>query len=424
MNSQRTTRAAIIGKALTFSLLLCLTGSATLFTNTAYAADLAINVDSAQDSGSLYSADDLDNLLAPIALYPDPLLAQVLVASTFDDQIQDASQVLSAGPVAIDDQSWDDSVKAVAHYPKVLFTLAAQPDWTSAIGQTYVSQSTDVMDSIQRLRAMALSQGNLVSTPQQQVGVVDGSIQILPARAGYFFLPSYDPTLVFSTPAFISFGPALTIDASVDDHIDWHEHHIFDRHHHYARTGDRDRRGRINRVRGRGRYNPGFTKTRTTKTGTSKTGITKTRTTKTGTAKTGTSKTGITKTGTAKTGASKTGTTKTGTTKTGTSKTGITKTATTKSGTSKVGTSTTGTTRGPVNRGQVNRGQSNAAVNRGQLNRSQYNPAVNRAQMNRGQVNRGQSNPGVNRGQVNRAPAASSANRGSTSARSSGRSHR
>src|ERR1700686_3169275 len=127
MNSQNTFSNAIIGKALMFSFALCLTGSSALFTNTAYADDLSANAD-AQDSASSYSADDLDNLLASIALYPDPLLAQVLVAATFDDQIQDASQVLSAGSanVAIDDQPWDDSVKAVAHYPKVLFTLAAQ----------------------------------------------------------------------------------------------------------------------------------------------------------------------------------------------------------------------------------------------------------------------------------------------------------
>src|SRR5271154_7277531 len=168
MNSQNNFGKAIIGKALnlSLSLALCLTGSAALFTSTAYADDASANVDAAQADSSSYSAADLDNLLAPIALYPDPLLAQVLVAATFDDQIQDASQLLSAGAVAVDDQPWDDSVKAVAHYPKVLFTLAAQPDWTTALGQAYVAQSTDVMNSIQRLRAMASAQGNLVSTQQ------------------------------------------------------------------------------------------------------------------------------------------------------------------------------------------------------------------------------------------------------------------
>jgi hypothetical protein len=400
MNSQKTMRAAIIGKALTFSLAICLAGSATLFTNTAHADDLAVNVDFGQDSSSLYSVDDLDNLLAPIALYPDLLLAQILVATTFDDQIQDASQVLSAGPVAIDGQPWDDSVKAVAHYPKVLFILAAQPDWSSAIGQAYVTQSTDVMNSIQRLRAMALSQGNLVSTQQQQVGVMGSAIQILPARAGYIFLPSYDPTLAFSTPAFISFGPALAIDASCDDHIDWHEHHIFDHHLHYAKTGDRGRRGRINRVRGpRGRYNPGVTKTRTTKPGTVKTGTTKTRTTKPATTTTGTTKTGTTKTGTTKSVANKSGNTRSGSTKVAAAKPG-----TIKSGTIKTAAAKSGTTRGSINGGR------------------RSDAGVNRAQMNRGQVNRNQSNPGANRGQVNRAPATIAMNRSSAGPRASGRS--
>ena len=82
------------------------------------------------------------------------------------------------------------------------------------MGQAYVAQSTDVMNSIQRLRGMALAQGNLVSTQQQQVTAVGGVIQIVSARTGYMFLPSYDPELVFAAPAFVSFGPALAVDSS------------------------------------------------------------------------------------------------------------------------------------------------------------------------------------------------------------------
>ena len=97
MNSQTTFSKAIIGKVVTFSLALCLTGSAAFFTDEAYAANLNLHAAATDDSASNYSAADLDNLLAPVALYPDSLLAQVLVAATFDDQIQDASQLLSAG---------------------------------------------------------------------------------------------------------------------------------------------------------------------------------------------------------------------------------------------------------------------------------------------------------------------------------------
>ncbi|HEV2615062.1 MAG TPA: DUF3300 domain-containing protein, partial [Candidatus Acidoferrales bacterium] len=127
--------------------------------------------DQGDDSGYYvpYSPDQMDNLLAPIALYPDPLLAQVLPAATFVDQIDDADRWVRAnGQEDIDDQPWDVSVKAVAHYPEVLDMMDEKLDWTTAVGQAYVNQSTDVMESIQRLRSLAYSQGNLVSNSQWQ----------------------------------------------------------------------------------------------------------------------------------------------------------------------------------------------------------------------------------------------------------------
>src|SRR6202035_3727160 len=108
-----------------------------------------------QDSSSYqpYTDEQLDNLLAPVALYPDPLLAQVLLATTFPDQIDDAAHYINDnGPNGIDFQNWDVSVKAVAHYPSVLSMLDTMLDWTTAVGQAYVYQSTDVMTSVQRLR--------------------------------------------------------------------------------------------------------------------------------------------------------------------------------------------------------------------------------------------------------------------------------
>ena len=105
-----------------------------------------------------FSPEQLDNLLAPIALYPDPLLAQVLLAATFVDQVDEAARWMRAynNTNAIDDQPWDVSVKAVAHYPSVLYMMSDQIDWTASVGQAYVYQSTDVMTSIQRLRALAI----------------------------------------------------------------------------------------------------------------------------------------------------------------------------------------------------------------------------------------------------------------------------
>ena len=183
-----------------------------------------------------YSPDQLDNLLAPIALYPDPLLAQVLPAATFVDQIDDADRWVRAnGQEDIDDQPWDVSVKAVAHYPEVLDMMDEKLDWTTAVGQAYVNQSTDVMESIQRLRSMAYSQGNLVSNSQWQIVDQDGVIQIWPASPQYIYVPTYDPTIVYARRAYfggvfgvgISFGVGFAIGAWLDRDTDWHNHRVY-----------------------------------------------------------------------------------------------------------------------------------------------------------------------------------------------------
>ena len=127
-----------------------------------------------------FAAAELDELLAPIALYPDPLIAQILPAATFFDQVDAATRyVKQFGNVAlIDDQPWDVSVKAVAHYPDVLFMMDQKYDWTVSLGEAYINQPQDVMDAIQRLRAEAEAEGNLVSNSQQQVINEGGIISI------------------------------------------------------------------------------------------------------------------------------------------------------------------------------------------------------------------------------------------------------
>ncbi len=182
-----------------------------------------------------YTADQLDNMLAPIALYPDPLLAQVLVAATFTDQVDQAARwVRSYGQSGIDDQPWDVSVKAVAHYPTVLSMMDDNLDWTAAVGQAYVYQSTDVMMSIQRLRAMANAQGNLQTTPQQQVMVEPNYIAIWPVGP-YIYIPSYDPSLIFFQRAYypgfytgyITFGQGWMIGAWLNLDFNWMHWQIF-----------------------------------------------------------------------------------------------------------------------------------------------------------------------------------------------------
>jgi uncharacterized protein DUF3300 len=186
-----------------------------------------------------FSPDQLDNLLAPIALYPDPLLAQVLPAATFVDQVDEAARWMRAynNTYAIDDQPWDVSVKAVAHYPSVLYMMSDQIDWTTSLGQAYVYQSTDVMTSIQRLRALAYSAGNLVTNQQQQVIVERNYIRIDPFQPRFIYVPTYDPNIVYvrrssyfggvEPASIISFGIGLAIGAWLNSDWDWPGHRVY-----------------------------------------------------------------------------------------------------------------------------------------------------------------------------------------------------
>jgi len=189
-----------------------------------------------QDAGAQnFTPDQLDNLLAPVALYPDPLLAQVLVAATFPDQIDEAARFVraNADPAAIDGQAWDVSVKAVAHYPDVLSMMADSLDWTSALGQAYVAQPDDVMASVQRLRQQAQAAGNLDTGPEQEVVDDGGDIEIWPAQPQVIYVPVYDPGVVYfgsggalGSPI-VTFGAACPIGAWLNRDFDWHHRRVF-----------------------------------------------------------------------------------------------------------------------------------------------------------------------------------------------------
>jgi len=159
-----------------------------------------------------FSADQLDNLLSPIALYPDPLLAQTLVAATYPDQVEEAARYVRAnGQAGIDDQNWDVSVKAIAHYPTVVQMMADKIDWTTSIGQAYVNQSADVSAAVQRLRHMARKAGNLETTPQQEVIENGDYIAVDPVQPQFIYVPVYDPAICFYRRPF--WGPAITFGA-------------------------------------------------------------------------------------------------------------------------------------------------------------------------------------------------------------------
>jgi hypothetical protein len=187
-----------------------------------------------QANDAPFTAEELDELLAPIALYPDPLLAQILPAATFADQVDLANRyVRQYGPSArIDDQPWDVSVKAVAHYSGVLSMMDQRYDWTVSLGQAYVNQPQDVMDAIQRLRAEAEANGNLGSTPEQQVVDEGGVISIDPVSPDMIYVPQYDPLAVYvEAPSpgygFITFGTGFLIGAWLNRDCDWHGHRIY-----------------------------------------------------------------------------------------------------------------------------------------------------------------------------------------------------
>jgi hypothetical protein len=156
-----------------------------------------------------FTPDQLDNLLSPIALYPDPLLAQVFVAATFPDQVEEAARyVRGNGTNGVDEQSWDVSVRAVAHYPTVVEMMADKIDWTTSLGQAYVNQSTDLSAAVQRLRHQAKGVGNLESNQQQEVLENDNYIAINPYSPQYLYVPVYDPAIIYFRRPY--WGPAIT----------------------------------------------------------------------------------------------------------------------------------------------------------------------------------------------------------------------
>ena len=185
------------------------------------------------------TAAQLDQLLGPIALYPAPLIAQILPASTVPTQIVLADRYVTSGgdPNQIDQQPWDPSVQALARYPSVLKWMDDNLNWTTELGQTFLNQQPDVMSSIQRLRASANNLGNLQSTPQQQVVNDGGNSEIVPADPQVIYVPVYQSDVVYYQSAFgspfITFGMGFAIGGWLDCDFDWgHRNIIYWGHDH------------------------------------------------------------------------------------------------------------------------------------------------------------------------------------------------
>jgi hypothetical protein len=190
--------------------------------------------------GTPLSANELQQLAAPIALYPDALVAQILGAATFPDQIAAASswlqqnKNLTGTPLmeAVDTQPWDPSVKALTQFPSVLDNMAKNLSWTSALGEAYHTQAADIMTAVQVLRAQAQAAGNLKSGAQ--ITVVQQAPQVIviqPTNPQIVYVPQYNPTIVYGTPyvtpgystaavvttALLAFGVGIAVGLAVSN---------------------------------------------------------------------------------------------------------------------------------------------------------------------------------------------------------------
>ena len=202
--------------------------------------------------------EELQRLVAPIALYPDSLVAQILAASTFPEQVVEADRWVQANPDlkgadlgnAVDKEPWDPSVKALAAFPSVLGNMDKNLSWTSSLGDAYYNQQQDVMDAVQVMRRKAQDAGNLKTTPQLKVTDQDSDIDIEPADPDVVYVPAYDPWLIYGYPIvawpgwypypgiwfggpYLSFGVGFGIGWWGGFGWGW-GHWGFDWHNHYA----------------------------------------------------------------------------------------------------------------------------------------------------------------------------------------------
>jgi hypothetical protein len=210
-----------------------------------------------------FSQAQIQQMVAPIALYPDPLLTQVLMASTYPLEVVEAARWSQANPsvtgIALEDamqaQSWDPSVKALAAIPQTLQMMSAKLDWTEQLGDAFLAQQQDVLNAVQKLRAEAQAAGNLQSTPHQVVTTVSApvgvatadvqqAIEIEPVNPDVYYVPIYNPAVAYGAwgypdyqpfywypPGFVasnvvSFASGVAVGAAIWGGCDWWNHNV------------------------------------------------------------------------------------------------------------------------------------------------------------------------------------------------------
>ena len=212
------------------------------------------------------SPEELDQLVAPIALYPDELVAQILAAATYPAEVVEAERWMqeNAGlkgdalANAANTQPWDNSVKAMVQFPPVLAMMDKNLSWTSSLGEAYMTDSQAVMGAVQQMRAQAQRAGNLKSTPHENVTDEGQTIVIEPAEPDVVYVPEYDPWLVYgeplafypgwvAVPGLFFDGPGIYFDLGIGIGIfggygwgwhhwgaDWHGHGVVYNHSPYV----------------------------------------------------------------------------------------------------------------------------------------------------------------------------------------------
>ncbi len=158
-----------------------------------------------QAQGNLYSPNQIDQMVAPIALYPDALMSQVLMAATYPDQVSEADQWIQDNPdltgSAMDDAlataTWDPSIIALCKFPTVLDKMAQNIKWTTDLGNGFMNQKTDVFNAVQTLRTAAYRDGHLKTSPRQRVVVENKTIVIQPYTPDVIYVPTYNPVVVY-----------------------------------------------------------------------------------------------------------------------------------------------------------------------------------------------------------------------------------
>jgi hypothetical protein len=194
------------------------------------------------------AAADLEKIAMPIALHPDPLISIILPASAYPLEIVQAARFVrdTNNIPKVDEQPWDENVKAVAKFPDLIAKMDADLEWTMKLGQAFIDQPKELMDTIQDLRGKAQKAGTLRSTPQQVVTVTNvvvlqtnitqvvtvtnQIVQVAPANPQVVYVPSYPPTVYYPPPAYVynpvaplvTFGFGMAMGAIIANNCDWH----------------------------------------------------------------------------------------------------------------------------------------------------------------------------------------------------------